>query len=912
MHWAMLGGRAVPLRRRLLLLAAAGIVPLAAASGFALHTLVEEQRVRAQRSGLELARALSTAVDAELQRSLAILEATSTATVLDRAELERFHGMLRRVVATQPQWLSMVLHDAQGAMLLNTRLPFGAQMPPTAEKETLEAVLRTGRPVVGYLARGAIGTYNLALRVPVMRDGKLVYVLSGVMKPDAIVEVVNRQRLPADWVVSVFDAKNTRVARSRQHGEFLGKGPAPSLAELMARPEREGMGLTYALEGDRIYTAYSRSPGTQWTVAIGIPPSAVDGGALRSLAVVGGGILASLLLGSLAAAVIARGITSPVKSLGLAAQALGKGSVPAVPQTAIREIRDVGQSLVEAAEERLRAERERELLLAQSQKAHAEAEALASVASAVSSTLEVPRVLQAVAEAVRAVTESDLVRIALPVDEDGSLMYRYLSGTRAGGYDQHRILPGRGFVGRVMQTRRPYRTDHAASDPNVEPKYGLGFIRAESVRTAMVVPILDGDAMRGVIYAARRTPRPFSDDDQVACERLAAHAAIALRNAALYRGEQAAREHAEAANRAKDEFLAMLGHELRNPLGAIASAAELLDHADMTAYAKGVIRRQVKHLSRMTDDLLDAARAMTGKIVLQRRPVDFAEAVGAALATVKATGRAAQHRIVERLESVWIDADPTRVEQIVTNLLLNALKYTPPGGNIEIAVRRAGTEVELEVSDNGIGMPAELVSKVFEPFVQGERSLDRSQGGLGIGLTLVQRLAELHGGSAAAQSDGPGKGSRFSVRLPVAAAPAVPADAALREVFARRDILIVEDNVDARETLRQLLELEGHRVRAVGDGATALLAMREALPEVALVDLGLPGMDGYELARRVRGEFGAARRPWLIAVSGYGLPEDRNRALDAGFDAHLVKPVELQALQAALLTVPRGAAKRSA
>jgi len=913
MRWPSLGDRrSVPLRRRLLLLSAAGIVPLAAACAFALHALVEEQRERSQRAGLELARALSTAVDAELQRSLAVLEAISTATVLDAGELERFHGMVRRVVASQPQWLSMLLHDPAGRMLLNTRLPFGAQMPPTAEPETLEGVLRTGRPVVGYLARGALGTHNLALRVPVVRNAKLVYVLSGVMKPDAIVDVVNRQRLPPDWVVSVFDAKGVRVARSRQHSEYLGAGPAPSLAQLMARPESEGIGVSYALEGDKVYTAYSRSPATRWTVAIGIPPSAVDGGALRSLAVVGGGILASLLLGALAAVAIARGITLPMKNLALAAQALGKGELPAVPATAITEIREVGQSLAAAAEERLRAERERDLLLAHSQKAHAEAEALASVASAVSSTLEVPRVLQAVAEAVRSVTGSDLVRIALPVDNDGSLMYRYLSGTRASGYDEHRIRPGRGFVGRVLETRRPYRTDEAASDPNVEPTYGLPFVRAEAVRTAMVVPILDGESLCGVIYVARRAPRPFSDDDQVACERLAAHAAIALRNASLYRGEQAARQHAEAANRAKDEFLAMLGHELRNPLGAIASAAELLEHAELTTYAKGVIHRQVKHLSRMTDDLLDAARAMTGKIVLQRSPLDLAEAVGAAMATVKATGRAAQHRIIERLESVWIDADPTRVEQIVTNLLLNALKYTPAGGTVEVAVRCVATHAELEISDDGIGMPAELVTKVFEPFVQGERTLDRSQGGLGIGLTLVQRLAELHGGSAHAQSDGPGKGSRFTVRLPVAEIPAVSAEPAIRAVFARRDIFIVEDNADARETLRQLLELEGHHVRAAADGLDALRAMRQALPELALIDLGLPGIDGYELARRIRSEFGADRRPWLIAVSGYGLPEDRNRALDAGFDAHLVKPVELHALQAALLTVPRGPAKRTA
>jgi signal transduction histidine kinase/ActR/RegA family two-component response regulator len=890
----------VPLRRRLLLLAAAAIVPLALASGLALHALVDEQRAQAQRAGLEIARALSTAVDAELQRSLSVLEAISTATVLDAGDLERFHQLARRVVATGPQWLSIVLHDTQGRMLLNTRLPFGAEMPATAEKETLEVALRTERPLVGYLARGSLGTFNLALRVPVSRNGRLLYVLSGVIRPDAILEVVNRQRLPPDWVVSVFDAKAVRVARSRQHEEFLGEAPAQGLGELMARGQAEGTGLIPTLEGDKVYTAYSRSGNSGWTVAIGIPPSLVDRGAAESLAVFGGGILASLVLGGLAAIVIGRGITAPMKELRAAAQGLGRREPPTLTATPIQEISEVAHALAAAAEERARGEAEREQLLERAQNAHAEAEALASVAAAMSATLEVPRVLQAVAEAVRSVTASDLVRIALPTGADGSLMYRYLTGTRAGGYDQHRIRPGRGFVGRVLQTRRPYRTAEAAADPNVEPQYGLGFVQAEGVRTAMVVPILDGEALHGVIYTARRTPRPFSDADELACERLAGHAAIALRNAVLYTGEQAAREQAEAANRAKDEFLAMLGHELRNPLGAIANAAQLLEHPDTAEYAKGVIRRQINHLSRMTDDLLDAARAMTGKIVLQRRPLDLAEAVANALGAFKAAGRGAQHRVVQHLENAWVDADPTRVEQIASNLLLNAAKYTPAGGTIEVAVRRAGANAELEVSDDGIGMPRELLESVFEAFVQGERSLDRSQGGLGIGLTLVQRLAQLHGGSASAHSEGPGKGSRFTVRLPLAEPPVARSAEATVPAGESRDILIVEDNPDARETLRQLLELEGHRVRVAADGAAALAAMRAAPPQAALIDIGLPEMDGYELARRIRAELDGTTRPVLIAITGYGLPEDRERALAAGFDAHLVKPIELPTLQAAL------------
>src|SRR5204862_3122005 len=237
--------------------------------------------------------------------------------------------------------------------------------------------------------------------------------------------------------------------------------------------------------------------------------------------------------------------------------------------------------------------------------------------------------------------------------------------------------------------------------------------------------------------------------------------------------ERQARAIAEEANRSKDEFLAMLGHELRNPLGAIANAAQLLGapNEEARAHARAVIGRQVQHLARMTDDLLDAARAMTGKIVLQRQALDLAEAAARALATLRAAGRIGQRRLAQQLEAVWVDADPTRIEQIFGNLLGNALRFTPEGGTITVSVAKQGDDAVLRVVDTGIGMSRELAARVFEPFVQGERPLDRSYGGLGIGLTLVRRLAELHGGSAAANSNGPGRGSVFSVRFPAIQAP---------------------------------------------------------------------------------------------------------------------------------------------
>jgi len=271
---------------------------------------------------------------------------------------------------------------------------------------------------------------------------------------------------------------------------------------------------------------------------------------------------------------------------------------------------------------------------------------------------------------------------------------------------------------------------------------------------------------------------------------------------------------------------------------------------------------------------------------------DLAEAAAHALSALRASGRLGERRLAPQLQSVWVDADPTRLEQIIGNLLGNAIKFTPEGGTITVSVAREGDEALLRVADTGMGMRPELTARVFEPFVQGERPLDRSQGGLGIGLTLVRRLAELHGGTALAASGGPGRGSVFTVRLPAIEPPARShARPAGKTGAAAREVLIVEDNADARDTLKRMLEIDGHRVRVAADGLAALAALQAAVPDVALIDIGLPQMDGYELARRIRAELND-RRPLLVAVTGYGLPEDRRRAHDAGFDVHLVKPVD--------------------
>ena len=369
--------------------------------------------------------------------------------------------------------------------------------------------------------------------------------------------------------------------------------------------------------------------------------------------------------------------------------------------------------------------------------------------------------------------------------------------------------------------------------------------------------------------------------------------------------EMEERRDAERKSHAKDEFLAMLGHELRNPLSAISSASALIGlpgaSGETVGRAKQIIQRQSQHLSRIVDDLLDLSRAMSGKILLARQPTDLANLVGSCLETFRATGRTAGYRITVDLSPGWVDGDPTRLEQIISNLLDNALKYTPSGGNIDIGLGREGEDVVLSVRDSGVGIPSELLPHVFDVFVQGAISIDRSQGGLGIGLSLVRRLIELHGGSVSADSAGAGNGSTFVIRLP-RTEPVLqggPQEESSGDGTGKPSVLLIEDNEDGREMMATMLAAHGYPVFQAGDGLAGVAAAAAHRPDAARVDIGLPGIEGYEVARRLRAD-PATRSIKLIALTGYGLAEDQRRVFEAGFDLHLVKPVNIERLLDAL------------
>ena len=362
---------------------------------------------------------------------------------------------------------------------------------------------------------------------------------------------------------------------------------------------------------------------------------------------------------------------------------------------------------------------------------------------------------------------------------------------------------------------------------------------------------------------------------------------------------------AQRENRSKDEFLAMLAHELRNPLGAIQGAAHalgIIGHTDpMALRATGIIKRQVLHMARLVDDLLDVGRAVTGKIVLKRAVVSLVDCVKSSVSTI-ASGNANHGRIDLVSSPVWVNGDTVRLEQIVGNLLSNALKFSQGERTVSVFVGADGEHAVVRVTDQGVGIPAQMLPKIFDLFVQAHHTIDRSRGGLGIGLTLVKRLTELHGGTIEASSDGDSRGATFTVRLPRMTAPGVEGETRANgngsetRHFESRRVLLVDDNHDSREMYRAVLRAHGHQVREASNGERALALLADEPLDVAFIDIGLPGgMDGYELARRIRSH-PMGRNVRLVALTGYGFPEDRLQSHQAGFARHLVKPVDPETL----------------
>jgi signal transduction histidine kinase/ActR/RegA family two-component response regulator len=434
------------------------------------------------------------------------------------------------------------------------------------------------------------------------------------------------------------------------------------------------------------------------------------------------------------------------------------------------------------------------------------------------------------------------------------------------------------------------------SIPNSEHRE---MIRQLGLRSYIGVPIKIHDEILGVIvFISAETGRKYGEDDLAVAEDLAHRAAVAIENARLY-------QQVRDADRRKDEFLAMLAHELRNPLAPLRSGLELLalgtsDHGETIQ----LMQDQVAYLARLVDDLLDVSRIVRGKVELRPEILALDTVVKRTEQYLRPVTDARGQELIVHLpeETIWLNADRVRLGQIIENLLNNGSKYTDRGGRIRLSVTREGDSAVIAVKDNGMGIEPDLLPRVFDLFTQSSRALDRAQGGLGIGLTLVRKLVEIHGGSIAAASEGPGRGSTFTLRLPVVETGPddVPVPREPELAPCPRRVLVVDDNVGAARMLSLLISRLGpHEVETVHDGATALRRVGELRPNIVLLDIGLPGMDGYEVGRRVR-EDNQHDGILLVAVTGYGQEEDRRRSRQAGFDEHLVKPVAVEALHALL------------
>jgi PAS domain S-box-containing protein len=470
-------------------------------------------------------------------------------------------------------------------------------------------------------------------------------------------------------------------------------------------------------------------------------------------------------------------------------------------------------------------------------------------------------------------------------------------------------LRAEGGIGAVFRTGKPEIMSELPDELLVrgaKDERHLQLLRALGLKSYICVPLTASGVTLGVLtFATAESGRRYTPADLALAADLANRAAVALENTRLY---QALRD----ADRRKDEFLATLAHELRNPLAPIRNGLQImaLAGADSAAAerARGMMERQLSQMVRLVDDLLDVSRITRGKLRLRRTRVELAGVVRDAVEASRSLIEASAHRLTVALppEPVWLDADPVRLAQVFGNLLNNAAKYTERGGQIRLTAERFGDQVAASVTDTGIGIAAEYLPRVFEMFSQAAPALERSQGGLGIGLALVRGLVEMHGGSVEARSDGPGTGSEFVVRLPVAAppAPATPhaGNGAAPPPRGRKRVLVADDNQDAADSLAVLLRLWGHEVHAVHDGQEAVDAAAWFRPEVVILDIGMPRLNGYEAARHIREQ--ARDGVMLVAVTGWGQEQDRRLAAEAGFDRHMTKPIDPAALEQ-LLSGPK-------
>jgi len=753
------------LRRYLIILAALTILPLVGFTTWIALEVHREDRARAERALTETARALSLAVERELTAMVSALESLATSTDLDTGNLKGFYAQAAALRTTQTEWTTLVLAEPSGAALLDLRYPLGSRLPALAiDAAELQGMLGTRRPLISDSFPGPGGsTRLLAIRVPVVRAGVVRYVLTGLVETSELRDVLREQRLPADWVGTVLDRGRVIIARTLNEPQFLGQPASERLLEATTRAS-EGWYPGLTKEGLHTYSAFSRSARTGLTVALGAPADTIDAPLRRSLWRIGGAGALMLALGVALAVAFAQRLTRPIGALARGAREVGHGTDPPAVVTGITEVNELGQALREAART-AREEREtRETI-------HRTGQLLAA-------ELTLERLVQGVTDAC-----TRLCRAAFGaffynlVDDRGESYTLYtISGVPREKFSGFPLPRNTELFAPTFRGEGAVRIEDVTTDPRYgksAPYYGMppGHLPVRSYLAVAVVSRA-GEVIGGLFFG-HPEPGVFTARDEEIVTALAPQIATAIDNARLYERQQSARAEAEAANTLKDEFLATLSHELRTPLNAVLGWARMLRtrilDAPTSERALEVIERNAAAQLQLIEDLLDVSRIITGKLRLDVGPVEPAVVVEAALDAVRPAADAKGIRLQPVLDprAGPVSGDADRLQQVVWNLLSNAIKFTPRGGRVQVQVARVNSHVEIVVTDSGQGIPADVMPHIFERFRQADSSSQRAHGGLGIGLALVKSLVELHGGAVEARSDGPGKGSEFTVRIPL-------------------------------------------------------------------------------------------------------------------------------------------------
>ncbi|RPH46794.1 MAG: response regulator [Burkholderiales bacterium] len=868
----------------------APLVPLALVSGVFVWTQLQANRDTVYAELARDAGTLAAAVDQEVEIGRSILGTLAASELIDRRDWEGFRKLSIGALNGRPDtWIA--LGEVSGLQVMRTFEPVAAPTmnPNTFARQNAEVAWR-GRPLpvstqglsdrvirgdgpanTGLYFGAAIRRPAVAIGVPVMREGRVTHVLIMGFAPDRLAQLFIRAAGTDGPRAALVDAEGRVIAASHDSEEATGRIVPDALRQRLAA-SADGIHEGPDSTGEQVLAAYRRTDLTDWSVAVAHPRATAFSQAWRAFALWSALLATLLAVSAWTARSLWLRLAPPLVAMGRAARQIQQGRPPELPSSGVAEIEELGALLREAAgaEARNRDETLR--------RAVAEEAARAREAS--------ERLLRRVLDNVHA-------SVAV-LDAKGRLLEANLSPVERSGLSRAELIG-------VPFWDEPWWSHDETMRALVRDAVG----RAAA-----------GETVRNDVTAAVRGGAPISVDLQIAPLRDESGAVTLLIVCGV---DVTERERTAAAlreaDRQKDEFLAILSHELRNPLAPIRAASHVIRQRNpqdpALAMAGDVIERQVRQLVRLVDDLLEVSRITQGRIELQRGTEPLAGVVGAAIEAARPAIEAAGHRLSVTLPErpLVVEADAARLSQAILNVLNNAARYTPRGGHIAVRVERDGAQARVSIEDDGIGIDAETLPRIFEMFVQGDRDAGGGGGGggLGIGLALARRLVEMHGGTIRAWSDGAGRGSRFEIALPCLAeddprqrdaalsAAAHPAD--------RRRVLVVDDNVDAATTLQISLELDGHEVRTVHDGLGALEAVAAERPDAVLLDIGLPDIDGLEVARRLRARYGRDC-PRLIAVSGWGQEADKRRAAEAGFERHFTKPVEPSTIAEVLAASP--------